>query len=108
MRLIDRLDKLEPGTYRVEIQWDGGYHLLGQEGYSLIHDLAAQVVGLWKYKDENTDAYTLHVMLGGSTSIEDMEEAVARYANNAKPWRGILKYEGKEGTSIPYLAIVVG
>ena len=46
MRLVDMLDKLEPGTCRVEIQWYGGYHLLGQEGYSLIHDLAAQVVGV--------------------------------------------------------------
>lgn len=108
MRLVNILDKLEPGTYRVEIQWDGSYHLLGQEGYSLIHDLAAQVVGLWKYKDENMDTYTLHVVLEGSTSTEDMEEAVARYANNVKPWRGILKYEGREGTSVPYLAIVVG
>lgn len=31
----------------------------------------------------------------------------ARYANNDKPWRGILKYEEREGTSVPYLAIVV-
>lgn len=108
MRLVDMLDKLEPGTCRVEIQWDGGYHLLGEEGYSLIHDLAAQVVGVWKYKDENMNTYTLRVVLEGSTSTEDMEEAVARYANNVKPWRGILKYEGREGMSVPYLAIVAG
>lgn len=107
MRLVDVLDGLSAGSYRVEIQWDEGYHLLGQEGYSLIHDLAAQVVGLWKYKDENMDTYTLHVVIEGNTSTEDMEEAVARYANNDKPWRGILKYEGKEPVSIPYLAIVV-
>lgn len=106
MRLVDMLDKLEPGTCRVEIQWYGGYHLLGQEGYSLIHDLAAQVVGVWKYKDENMDAHTLRVVLEGSTSTEDIEEAVARYANNAKPWRGILKYEEREHVSVPYLAIV--
>ena len=108
MRLVEALDGLSTGSYRVEIQWDGGYHLLGQEGYSFIHDLAAQVVGLWKYKDENMDTYTLHVVIEGSTSTEDMEEAVARYVNNVKPWRGILKYEGREGTSVPYLAIVVG
>lgn len=107
MRLVDALDGLSTGSYRVEIQWDGGYHLLGQEGYSLIHDLAAQVVGLWKYKDENTDIYTLHAVIEESTSTENIEEAVARYANNAKLWRGILKYEGREGTSVPYLAIVV-
>lgn len=111
MRLVDMLDGLdglEPDTYRLEVEWDGISYLLGEEGHSLIHDLAAQVKGFWERIDKNMDMRTLHVVLEGSTSTKDMEEAVAQYANNDKPWRGILKYEVREGTSVPYLAIVVG
>lgn len=110
MRLVDALDELdglESGAYKVEVEWDGGYHLLGEEGYSLIHDLAAQVVSLWSYVDKDVDDYALYAVLEGTTSTEDIEYAVARYANNDKPWRGILKYEEREEGSIPYLAIVV-
>lgn len=111
MRLVDALDGLdglESDTYRLEVEWNGSNHLLGEEGYSLIHDLAAQVKEFWERMDKHMDMRTLHVVLEGSTSTEDMEEAVARYANNDKPWRGILKYEEREGTSVPYLAIVIG
>ena len=107
MRLIDALDGLKSGAYKIEVEWDGGYHLLGEEGYSLIHDLAAQVVALWLYADKDVDDYALYAVLEGTTSTEDIEYAVARYANNDKPWRGILKYEEREGVSVPYLAIVV-
>lgn len=113
MRLVDALDELdglESGAYKVEVEWNGGCHLLGEEGYSLIHDLAAQVVGfreVWQIADKNTNMRTLHVVLEGTTSTEDIEYAVARYANNDKSWRGILKYEEREEGSIPYTAIVI-
>ena len=110
MRLVDALDGLdglESGTYKVEVEWNGGCHLLGEEGYSLIHDLAAQVKGFWERMDKHMDMRTLHVVLEGTTSTEDMEYAVAHYASNDKLWRGILKYEEREEGSVPYLAIAI-
>lgn len=107
MKLVDVLDGLNTGSYKVEVGLNGSYHLLGEEGYSLIHDLAAHVIGFWERNIMDKDLRILHIVLKGSTSTEDMEEAVARYANNDKPWRGILKYEKRELVSIPYLAIVV-
>lgn len=107
MKLVDVLNGLGTGTYKVKVRWDGTCHLLGEEGYSLIHDLAAQVVGLYKWWNEDEGVYLLQVIVEVSTSTKDMSDAVARYANNDKPWRGILKYEEREEASVPYLAIVV-
>lgn len=113
MRLVDALDELdglESGAYKVEVEWNGGCHLLGEEGYSLIHDLAAQVIGfreVWQIADKNTNMRTLHVVLKGATSTEDMKYAVAHCADNDKIWGIILKHEEREEGSIPYLAIVV-